>query len=57
MVNLLWNTRYKQRKYIISEEQENKDVLVDIFRYFQLLGQIVENREMTNIIFLFQKGQ
>lgn len=40
-----------------SREQENNSVLGDIFSHSQLMGQIVENGKMTDIIFLFQKGQ
>lgn len=40
-----------------SREQENDSVLGDIFSHSQLLGQIVANGKMTDIIFLFQKGQ
>lgn len=46
-----------EKNISFSGEQENEEVLVDIFRYFQLLGQIVENGEMRTIVFLFQKGR
>lgn len=46
-----------EKIYHFSREQENNSVLVDIFSHFQMLDQIVANRKMTDIIFLFQKGQ
>lgn len=35
-----------EKIYHFSGEQENKKILVDIFRYFQMLGQIVGKRGM-----------